>query len=127
MNSRAKGARAEREAAAWLNGLLPVGYEAVRAARIGVDGGEDVLIKDEQGRYANVRVEVKHRATMELATKALDEACEQAANDAKGGVWCVLWRRDRRPWVLTTTSAGARVTMDKAHDVGAWLCGILVK
>lgn len=126
MNSRAKGARAEREAAAWLNTLLPVGYEAVRAARIGVDGGEDVMIRDEQGRYANVRVEVKHRATMDLAVKALDEACEQAQADAKGGVWCVLWRRDRRPWVLTTTHLGARVTMDKAHDVGAWLYRLLV-
>ena len=41
MNSRAKGARAERQAAEWLNTLLPTGYEAVRAARIGVDGGED--------------------------------------------------------------------------------------
>ncbi len=125
MNSRAKGARAEREAAAWLNGLLPVGYEAVRAARIGVDGGEDVLIKDEQGRYANVRVEVKHRATMELATKALDEACEQAQADAKGGVWCVLWRRDRRPWVLTTEANGLRTTIDQTADVGVWLARIL--
>lgn len=127
MNSRAKGARAEREAAAWLNGLLPVGYEAVRAARIGVDGGEDVLIKDEQGRYANVRVEVKHRATMELATKALDEACEQAANDAKGGVWCVLWRRDRRPWVLTTEAIVGRMTLDQNEHIARWLCGILCK
>ena len=127
MNSRAKGARAEREAAAWLNTLLPTGYEAVRAARIGVDGGEDVMIRDEQGKYANVRVEVKHRAKIDLATKELSDACEQAMGDAKGGDWCVLWRRDRRPWVLTTDMHGLRVTMDKHTDVSRWFLGILCK
>lgn len=121
MNSRAKGARAEREAAAWLNTLLPPGYEAVRAARIGVDGGEDVMIRDEQNKYANVRVEVKHRAKIDLATKELTDACEQAARDAKGGDWCVLWRRDRRPFVLTTSRAGARITIDDEADVRVWL------
>lgn len=127
MNSRAKGARGERDAAAWLCTLLPPGYVAERAARCGVDGGEDVLIRDEQGRYATIRVEVKHRAAMDLATKELDKACEQAQADASGGVWCVLWRRDRRPWVLTTEANGLRTTIDRTADVGAWLCGILCK
>ena len=127
MNSRAKGARAEREAAAWLNTLLPTGYTAVRAARIGVDGGEDVLIKDEQGRYAPVRIEVKHRAKIDLATAELDKACDQADNDAKGADWCVLWRRNRRPWVMTTYMRGYRVTVDCKGDVSAWLCSVLVK
>lgn len=127
MNSRAKGCRAEREAAAWLNTLLPTGYTAVRAARCGVDGGEDVLIHDEQGRYAPVRIEVKHRAKIDLATAELDKACQQAEDDANGKDWCVLWRRDRRPWVLTTYVHGLRVTVDCKGDIGAWFYRVLVK
>lgn len=107
MNSRAKGAGGERELAHVLNrGLLPQGYKAERGARSGVDGGEDVIVRSPGGSIVPIRIECKRNERIDLGTEALDDAIGQAVRDAgPGGVWVLFWRRNRRPWVMTTVLA----------------------
>lgn len=125
MNSRAKGARGERAAAAYINTVLPDGYVAERAARSGVRGGEDVLIYATGGisrRMLPITVEVKHRREMGLRTKALDRACEQAARS--GRTWGLLWRGHREgptKWKFTVgDSVKHRCTLDTDESIRVW-------
>lgn len=115
--SRYKGGEGQREAAAYLNTILPPGYTAENAARNGVRGGEDVVIYrklpdtvnangQDAARYREplaISIEVKRDAHVRLGTKALDDACDQARS--RNALWLVLWRGDREDWRVTTPDA----------------------
>lgn len=96
INSRQKGARMEREAAAFLTGI---GYPTTREARNGVDGAEDLVLPPELSY--RVHIEVKADESIDIGTKALTDAFEQAKMVAKGRNPYVLWHRKRRGWRLS--------------------------
>ena len=82
INSRQKGARHEREVAAEIRDLL--GLATTRGARIGVEGGEDVM------GWPGVRVECKRRKS--IAALAF---LQQAIDDAGDDLPLVVMRQDR--------------------------------
>lgn len=96
VNSRQKGKRIEREAAKFLESLGFAG------ARRGVQyaGGHDSpdVVCD---ALPNVHLEIKGNEAIDVGTKLLDDACIQAASDANGKPWAVLWKRNRTGWRLT--------------------------
>lgn len=93
--SRDKGKRVERMA---VNMLKSLGFRARRTAQVRGknDGAADVEIIG-----LDVHIEVKGDRSIGLGTKALFDACEQAARDANGKPWCVLWWEHRKGWRLT--------------------------
>lgn len=93
MNSRAKGARVEREAAAF---LTSIGFPAERNARNG-KSADDIVCKSLPG----VHFEVKGNEAIDIGTALLDDACIQACQDSNGRFPVVLWKRSRRGWRLT--------------------------
>lgn len=101
-NSRAKGARAEREAAKF---LTRIGFPCRRTAQIrGKTGGcADLEFEDEK---TPIHVEVKHDRKVHLNTVALVKACDQAVRDAKPGYEpVVMWKRDGY-WHLSARASG---------------------
>src|SRR3990167_8891495 len=114
-NSRANGCRGEREAAKFLSDLLGVKIE--RNAR----NGKTAADLDIAHVLPNVHVEIKTRESMQLGSKALDDAMEQAFMDSPfdchytytdadftiGSTLrkrpCVLWKRNRTCWRLSYT------------------------
>jgi hypothetical protein len=96
-NSRQKGARGERAAAAYLTTL---GFVAARMGRNGYSA-EDLDCR-ECPVLSRVHIEVKHDESFSIQGKALDDAVEQAMEGA-GTIkpYAVLWKRNRHPWVLT--------------------------
>jgi hypothetical protein len=92
-NSRRKGAQGERLAAAYLASL---GFPARRGQQFRGGGDSPDVICD-----LAIHLEVKRVETMDVGTKLLDDACIQAARDASGKPWAVLWRRNRGAWRLT--------------------------
>lgn len=125
-NSRAKGANGEREAAKFLSQYnLPDGTPVVarRMARNGQKGQADL-----EHNIPGVHFEVKRREGMDVGTRALEDAMEQAILDTSG---CreplVLWRRSRGKWRITDRVYndfgfdGELGTFD-AHE---YLCGVL--
>ncbi len=105
INQRAKGARGERSAAAYLRGL---GFDCDRAARLGKRGGEDLMFK----QHPHLSVEVKRVEAMTDHGAAMDSAIQQA-QERNPVAWAVLWRRNRQPWRLTfhAGAPGVRVTV----------------
>ena len=101
VNSRAKGARLEREAAHALNAEFGVG--ASRSARNGVDGAADVLAP-------GLAVEVKGRRSIG-AVRFLEQAA--AAIDLEGRTPLVLMREDGGPWVLMVELKHARELLQR--------------
>src|SRR5690349_4069818 len=95
-NSRAKGARCEREAASYLTAL---GFSARRGQQFrGGPFSPDVIVDD----LPNVHIECKAVEGMDLGTKLLESAWEQAWRDASDDkVPVVLWKRNRTCWRLT--------------------------
>lgn len=91
--SRSKGARGEREAAAFLNSL---GFTAERNGRNGYSA-DDLIVKE----LPNVHIEVKRDESIDVGTVALSEALSQAGSNAGGRVAVVLWRKNRGGWRLT--------------------------
>lgn len=102
MNSRAKGARIEREAAKFLSSL---GFSAERNGRNGYSA-DDLRCP----ALAGVHIEVKGDEAIDIWTKPLDDAYAQARDNANGRVPVVLWKRKRRDWCLTWVSRGVLVT-----------------
>lgn len=103
LNSRAKGARGERLAAGF---LTKCGFPAERAARNGVNAGEDVICKS-----LAIGFEVKFDMAIDVGTVALRDAWMQAyvrivrAGEADSVTPMVLWRKNRS-WRLTWQVAG---------------------
>lgn len=124
MNSRAKGCRIEREAAKFLSEL---GFPTERAARNGVRNGCDLLTPT-----LRIHIEVKGNQQVDLGTKALDDALQQAfatsGNPASLAPYAVLWKKNRSAWRLTIenperhtfdTDAGIRAELSKYTIEGA--------
>jgi len=86
-NSRRKGKRGELEAA---EALKTLGIKARRAVQYCGRGCTADLITDWP-----IHFEVKRQERLNPY-----EAIEQAANDSNGNVPAVLWRRNRRDWLL---------------------------
>ena len=102
---RRKGARIEREAAKFLTGI---GFPATRAARNGVDGGEDIMCESLPG----IRFEVKGNEAIDIGTQGLWTALVQASVPTGGKRGVVLWKHNRSKWRLTWADkmTGAIVT-----------------
>ncbi len=95
INSRAKGARIELEAAKYLTKL---GWPTERNARNGLSK------PDLETPFVRLHLEVKGDQSIGLDTKALTAACDQAKLDAVAhdrDAWAVLWKVDRKGWRLT--------------------------
>lgn len=101
-NSRQKGARGEREAAAYLRKL---GFDATRNGRNGYST-DDLIVAG----LPNVHIEVKFGVVgMDIGTRLLYLAWDQAADQVcasigrrdQKAVPVVLWKPARKPWRLT--------------------------
>lgn len=88
-NSRAKGARGERELA---NLLKEYGYECRRGQQFsGANGDADVV------GLPNVHIECKRVEKLNI-----EKAMAQSSRDARDGeVPVVMHRKDRHPWLVT--------------------------
>ena len=104
-NSRAKGARGEREAAKYLAALLDL--PITRNARNGIET-TDLHVPD-----LDIVIEVKYGyEKMDLHTALLTRACEQAEGYTKPDQhWCVLWKPPRKAWRLTSHSPFGQATI----------------
>lgn len=98
INGRQKGARGEREAAAFAREHWGA-VKARRGAQNGVSGGRDV-----EDVLPGVRVEVKREERLNVA-RAYRQAVEDAARE--GGVPVVMHRPNRKPWRLTFNARDA--------------------
>lgn len=99
-NSRQKGKRIERKAVHYLRSL---GFEGAERTQqyCGTDGTADVRCLD-----LELHIEVKGDTSIGLGTKALEDACVQAARDAGNGKpWVFLWWEHRKGWRLTVRNA----------------------
>lgn len=115
INSRAKGARIEREAARFLTSL---GFPCERAARNGVDGGEDLMLPDSLSHA--VHIEVKGDESIDIGTRALADAMHQAFEACKGTQRpAVLWHRKRKGWRFSWYDMGVIVTVAGVQDINA--------
>ena len=123
INSRQKGKRGEREAAAYLRSI---GFEtARRTQQYNGEGKSDVTID----ALPDLHIEVKFGypvTRFDLCTGLFRAACEQAKGDAAGKSWIVLWKPLRyKVWRLTYDGGrGYPITVsgDAAiADVIAWL------
>ena len=88
-NSRAKGARGERELA---NLLKEYGYECRRGQQFcGANGDADVV------GLPHIHIECKRVEKLNI-----ERAMEQSSRDARDGeVPVVMHRKDRHPWLVT--------------------------
>ena len=116
MNSRAKGARIERDAAKF---LCELGFAAERNGRNGYSA-DDLRCP----ALAGVHIEVKGDESIDIWTKPLDDAYAQAKDNANGRVPVVLWKRRRRDWCLTWVTGGVLVTTVGGERIKAALIGI---
>jgi hypothetical protein len=116
VNSRKKGKRIELEAVAALKAM---GFPNTRRGQQfnGADGSPDVICDD----LPELHLECKGDQSIDLGTKALDEACYQAATDAsqRGRRWVLLWKPMRRSWRATwhDQTTGQYVTTADGIDV----------
>ena len=116
MNSRAKGARIEREAAKFLSSL---GFSAERNGRNGYSA-DDLRCP----ALAGVHIEVKGDESIDIWTKPLEDAYAQARDNAGDRVPVVLWKRRRRDWCLTWVTGGVLVTTVGGERIKQVLIGI---
>lgn len=97
INSRAKGAAVEREAAEFLRGF---GFNVTRNARNGLSAAD--LDVSEDPVLSKLHIEVKGDKSIDVHTGALMDAWLQAANDHKPHQRpVVLWKKHRVGWFLT--------------------------
>ena len=90
VNSRAKGARAERELA---NKLKEHGLTARRGQQFcGANGDADVVCTE----LADYHIECKMVAALNV-----DKAIDQATRDCGDKTPVVIHRKNNRPWLLT--------------------------
>jgi len=107
INSRQKGKRGEREAAAFLRSL---GFEARRGQQFAGGGDSPDVVTS----LSNVHIEVKFGVKgMDLGTQLLRDACDQAERECGGKQWVVLWKPARQDWRLTNKCkiTGAYITL----------------
>ena len=91
INSRAKGARAERQ---WRDELRAQGFNAKRGQQFaGGQDSPDVICEELKGK---LHFEVKHVQNLNL-----DKACEQAELDAKGIAGAVAHKKNNKNWKVT--------------------------
>lgn len=109
VNSRQKGKRGEREAVAYLKQL---GFAEVRRSQQynGIGRGDVVM-----SQFPALNIEVKFGyapGVFNIGTQLWEDACQQAAADADGNTWCVLWKPLRiRQWRVTCPWHGPIVTI----------------
>lgn len=96
MNARAKGCRVEREAAKMLCSL---GFVAERNARNGKS--TDDLDLSKCPTLSRIHLEVKGDKNMDLSGAFRNKTIVQAAGNAGNRPYAILWKHNRRPWVLT--------------------------
>ena len=119
-NSRAKGARVERDAAAFLCSL---GFAAERNGRNGYSA-DDLRCP----ALAGVHIEVKGDESIDIWTKRLEDAYAQARENAGDRVPVVLWKRKFRDWCLTWCGAyGVLVTTVGGTRIKEVLIALSVK
>jgi hypothetical protein len=111
VNGNRKGKRVERAAAAFFRDL---GYPGARRSQqyMGTESSADLTVPGLEWLH----VEVKGDKGIRLGTKALDEACQQAAQDCGKKRWVVMWWEERRGWRWTLTVQSVRVTVTDWHD-----------
>ena len=102
INRRAKGARAELNAAKF---LTKIGFPCRRTAQVRgkTSGCADLEFEDEK---FPIHVEVKHQAGLHLNTLALMKACEQSASEHKPGFEPVVLWRHSGCWNLSARADG---------------------
>ena len=90
VNSRAKGARAERELA---NRLKELGYTARRGQQFcGANGDSDVVCTE----LAHYHIECKMVEALNI-----DKAIDQATRDCQNKTPIVVHRKKQKPWLVT--------------------------
>jgi len=97
INSKRKGARGEREAAALLRSLgYPECKRSAQAAAIRpLPFSADLL-----QCIRNVRIEVKFGYEFDLHTKAIKDWVAKIKEETpQGEVWLILYKRTRKPWI----------------------------
>lgn len=101
VDSRAKGARGEREAAAKLTEWTGFPWRrGISQSRFGGSEGADVEPSEPDELWSRFHVEVKRGKRIALA-----KAWEQATRDAESRALLplVLYRADRQPWEVATS------------------------
>ena len=118
INSRAKGAAVEREAAEFLRGF---GFNVTRNARNGLSAA-DLDVSEDQV-LSKLHIEVKGDKSIELHTKGLTDAMDQAFGDAGGRrTPVVLWKRHRAGWCLSWLMSGPDILATvQGEDIPATL------
>jgi len=91
VNSRAKGARGEREWAAWLRDEL--GLDDARRGRQFCGGPESPDVVD--------GIEGTHAEVKRVEKLNLDNAMKQALNDCGSNIPYVVHRKNGQPWMIT--------------------------
>lgn len=120
-NSRQKGARGERAAAAYLTSL---GFPCKRMGR---NGYSDCDLKGVEEFLPNLHIEVKFGVNgMDIGTKLLERAFDQAAGAvprpyAGGMKAVVLWKPTHKPWRLTWSVGSFLVTTCGDEAIKWWL------
>lgn len=104
INSREKGKRGERLAAAWMRDNW--GCEARRGQQYSGIGGRDVETSIE-----NLHIEVKAVESLNVP-----KALEQANRDAGPRVGVVMHKRNRGPWMITMRADEARRFIEIMQD-----------
>lgn len=120
MNSRRKGKDGELEAAAFLRGL---GFTAARRTQQFSGAGHRGDVEDTEN-LPLIHFEVKrgkNNGDWHHGSRHLLAACEQAARDANGSYWVVLWRVDKGHWHLTFLLGGELVTASGDKAIGNML------
>jgi Holliday junction resolvase len=93
MNSRAKGARGERQ---WRDQLRAEGYTAKRGQQFaGGQDSPDVICEE----LKELHQEVKFVQNLNL-----DKACDQAIRDSRGKRWIVAHKKNNKSWKVTMSS-----------------------
>ena len=119
INSCQKGKRVEREL---VNFLRSIGFRDARRTQqhsaAGVVGDVECPIT-----LPHIHFECKGVSGMDLGTKLLADACEQADRDCPAGrVWVVMWKPPRKSWRMTNRADAVQVTLDRVDDIQDWLC-----
>lgn len=74
-----------------------------------------------------IKVECKRSSAVDIGTKGLDDACKQAARDANGSPWIVVWKKPRRHQMMLTAQdeTGERFTLDTDTAMAKYVHSIL--